>query len=133
MRIPIRSLGTLALAVGVATCADAPVASLKQGGNGPVTGRGIGRISLAPVFTKAAQYVATHLADFGLTFDHVRVVIVRPVADTLVDTTIVFTPGSGDVKLDLTVTVLSGGEKFTGSIDYKSGDAVVFHGEGTVE
>ncbi|MEP6491727.1 MAG: Ig-like domain-containing protein [bacterium] len=123
----LRSFATLAVAVGVATCADAPTAADSS------VGHDAARVGFAPVFSAAARVAAAHLADFGITFDHVRVVIVRPVADTVKDTTIAFVPGQANVTLDLPVAVRVDGESFHASIDYTNPTGVVFHGEGTVQ
>src|SRR5512133_1293588 len=88
-RHPLRSLATLITAFGVAACADTPSAAVRPA----IGGRGSGRLSFEPVFSQAARLAAASLADFGIKFDHVRVVIVRPPADTVKDTTIAFAPG----------------------------------------
>src|SRR4029078_4472802 len=98
-RALIRPMATLIAAVGVATCADAPSTAARPLGGG---GRVVARLGFAPVVSAAAGAPAAHRADFGIVFDHVHVVIVRPVADTVADTTITFAPGQPDVKLDLT-------------------------------
>jgi hypothetical protein len=137
MRIPTRSIATLLMAVGVATCSDGPTGPLRNtgvtpdNGSGPVIGRG--RLSLLPVFSKSAENVAAHLADFGIEYNQVRVVIVRPVSDTVKDTTVTFVPGQSDLTLNLIVDVKAAGEVFTGAMDYKSPSGVVFHGEAKVQ
>src|ERR1043165_717924 len=106
MRIPGRSLATLLLAVGVATCSDTPIAAVKTGSS-PQSKAGIGRIAFAPSFSKSAVYAAEHLADFGYKFDNVHVQI-RGTPDTtviVVDTTITFNPSSPDQSLDFTLPV----------------------------
>jgi alpha-tubulin suppressor-like RCC1 family protein len=85
------------------------------------------------VFSRAATAAYTHLADFGISFDQVRVVIVRPPSDTVKDTVIAFTPGQADATLDLTVDVHSNDEIFNAAVDYTDHGAVVFHGVGTVQ
>ena len=124
---PLRSISTLLLAVGVATCADGPNPAGQPSAPQPGPRR-IARIGFEPVFSKQALAAAAHLADFDLTFDHVRVVIVRPVSDTVKDTTIAFVPGQSDVTLDLTVAVHDVGESFDAAIDYTNPSGVVFHG-----
>src|SRR4051812_33903236 len=70
MRISARSLATLLLAAGLATCSDTPIAAVRQS---PAPARaGFGRVGFAPVFSKTAQYVAQHAADFGIDYDSVR-------------------------------------------------------------
>ena len=91
------------------------------------------RFAFEPVFAADARAAAARLPDFGLTFDSVRVVIVRPPADTVKDTTIAFAPGQLDVTLDLSVAVHADNEIFHAGIDYTNPVGVVFHGEGTVQ
>lgn len=125
---PIRSLATLIAALGVASCGDGPSTAAH-----PSLGAGrVARVGFAPVFSAAARATAARLADFGITFDRVRVVIVRPPSDTVKDTTIAFSPGQPDVTLDLSVEVRMDGETFGASVDYANASGVLFHGEGTV-
>src|SRR4051794_14331357 len=91
----------------VATCVDGPTA--------PTRTAGPARVALAPLFSRDAEQIAGRLADFGLVFDNVRIVIVRPLADTVADTTIAFRPGQPDRTLDLVVPARSGGEVFAAS------------------
>jgi hypothetical protein len=91
------------------------------------------RISFAPVFSSAARAVAALLPDFGISFDHVRVRIVRPPSEVVVDTTIEFKPGQADATLDFTVTVRADGESFQITMDYLNSGVVVFHGNGAVK
>ncbi|MEO6877798.1 MAG: Ig-like domain-containing protein, partial [Gemmatimonadaceae bacterium] len=132
MRSLYRPIATVVLAVGVATCSDSPTGPVRQS---PSPSNGIGReaVAFAPVFSKAASATAARLLDLSISYDRVRIVLVRPVADTVKDTTIVFTPGSADVTLDLNVDVRSPTEVFNGSIDYANATGVVFHGEGKVQ
>src|SRR5262249_37614173 len=111
------------------TCADGPSGLAKPA---PSNGKATARLALSPVFSKAAAAAYAQLADFGITFDHVRVTIVRPPSDTLIDTLVAFTPGHADLTLDLPVPVLTDGETFNAGLDYTSPSGVVFHGQGTV-
>ena len=130
LRLPIfRAVAALLPVVAVLSCTDASSRLVK-----PSPGESqIARVAFAPVFAADARAAATRLADFGLDFDHVRVVIIRPPSDTVRDTTITFVPGQQDVTLDLTVEVHSTGEAFHAAIDYTNPSGVVFHGEGTVQ
>ncbi len=132
MRSLYRPVATLVLAVSVATCSDSPTGPLRQS---PAPSNGIGReaVAFAPTFSKAASATAARLVDLSISYDRVRIVLVRPVSDTVKDTTIVFTPGSADVTLELNVDVRSPTEVFDGSIDYANATGVVFHGEGKVQ
>lgn len=128
-RASIRPLATVLLAVSVASCADAPSATpSRTNGN-----RGLARIGFQPVFSVSARNAAAHLADFGISFDHVHVVIVRPPSEVVADTTIAFGPNQQDATLDLTVAVHADGEIFNASIDYTNPQGIVFHGQGTVQ
>ncbi|MDB4878382.1 MAG: Ig domain protein group 1 domain protein [Gemmatimonadetes bacterium] len=134
MRIPYRSVATLVLAVGVATCSDAPTGPLRHSTAEAPSNGARGRVAFEPVFSKSALATFAQRTVFpNLNFDHVRVVIVRPVADTVKDTTIVFAPGSSDVSLDLTVDVHAETETFNTAIDYTNPTGRVFHGEGRVQ
>lgn len=135
MRAPLRSFATLLLGVAVATCSDAPLASVRTG-PGTGTKTGIGVIGLAPSFTESARYAAQHAADFpSITYTTVRILI-RGNPDTtqiVKDTTITFTPTTPDVSLDLVVPVQSDGQRFNAAIDYQNGSDVVFHGAAVVQ
>src|SRR3981189_2959615 len=99
MRLPVRSAVALMLAMGVATCSDAPSV-----GPRPATAPGKGRLAIVPVFSSAAAAVLSQRSVFAeVTFDHVRIVLVRPPSEIVLDTTIVFTPGSPPKTLDLSV------------------------------
>ncbi|MGH7618042.1 MAG: hypothetical protein ACREPM_12500, partial [Gemmatimonadaceae bacterium] len=125
-----RSFAVLAVvaAAAISSCTETPSASEK-----PLAGAGgRARLDFVPVFAPDARAAAARLADFGITFDHVRVVITRPPSEVVIDTTIAYTNGEGDVTLDLTVEVKSANEAFDAGIDYTNPSGVVFHGEGTV-
>ncbi|HEX3866808.1 MAG TPA: Ig-like domain-containing protein [Gemmatimonadaceae bacterium] len=85
------------------------------------------------MFSRSAAAAFAELDDFGITFDHVHVVVVQPPADTVADTVVAFAPGQADLTLDLTVPVVTDGETFNAGIDYTNPSGVVFHGEGTVQ
>ncbi|HMA23510.1 MAG TPA: hypothetical protein VKP00_05940, partial [Gemmatimonadaceae bacterium] len=131
VRLPLRALSILSIAVGVATCSDTPPAAVKHSSLGP-NGGVIASVEFDPVFSAAALEIAPRLGGFGIHYDHVRVVLVRPVADTVKDTTIAFTPTTPDVTLNLTVEVRYTGEMFEVGIDYLNTSGVVFHGHGPV-
>jgi hypothetical protein len=129
LRLPLRALSTLLIAVGVATCSDTPPTGVKHSALGP-NGRAAGRVAFAPVFSAAALGIAQHLSEFGIDYDRVRVVLVRPPSDTAKDTTVAFTPASPDLTLSLTVEVRSSDEVFDVEIQFLSGPNPVFKGEG---
>ena len=132
MRLPLRSIATLLMAVGVATCSDAPTGPMRHpvtapdNGSGPTIGRE--RLAFQPVFSKSAEAIAARLVDFGIQFNQVHVLIVRLNGDVAKDTTVTFLPGQSDITLDLSVDVKVAGEVFDGTIDYTSPGGVVFHG-----
>src|SRR5215831_2476381 len=127
-RPSVRAVAAGLVALGVAACADAPSTAPTS----PSASQGMARISFAPIFSPAARAAAALLPDFGITFDHVRVRLVRPPTEVVADTTIEFKPGQADATLDLTVPVRSDGESFQLSLDYLNGGALVFHGDGPV-
>lgn len=126
MRIPIRPFATALLAFVAVTCTEAP--------SGPSAGsERPGAIAFVPAFSQAATRTAVLLGQFGISYDHVRVVIVRPPVDTVRDTTIAFTTRDAAMNLDLTVQVEKDGELFDASIDYVGASGIVFHGHGEVQ
>ena len=129
MRLPLRALSTLLIAGGVATCSDTPPVAVKHSTLGP-NGGVAGRVAFVPVFSAAALGIAQHLSEFGIDYDRVRVVLVRPPSDTAKDTTVAFTPASPDLTLSLTVEVRSSDEVFDVGIQFLSGPSPVFKGEG---
>jgi hypothetical protein len=129
LRLPLRALSAVLIAVGVATCSDTPLAAVKHTSLGPNGGEA-GRVAFAPVFSAAALGIAQHLSEFGIDYDRVRVVLVRPPADTAKDTTVAFTPASPDLTLSLTVEVHSSNEVFDVGISFLNGRSPVFKGEG---
>src|SRR5438094_8109862 len=128
MRPLFRSLATLVVAVGVVTCTDSTTSAPR-----PATARSVrSGIALAPVFSKSAAFAAAHMDDFGITFDHVHIVIVRPPDEVVKDTTVAFTPSMTDLTIDITVAAHADGETFDVTMDYVNGSDVIFHGQGNV-
>jgi adhesin/invasin len=112
-----RTCAALALALPVATCRD---------GVGPGTPTRA-QIAVAPILPSEAA-----LADFGLTIDAVRFVVVRPAADTLADTTLALPPDSTELALDLRVSVVSVPETLQVSVVALSGTLPLFIGTRSV-
>src|SRR5262245_54148559 len=126
MRPPIRSFAAALLSVAVATCSDAPQATLTPT---PDVGR-IGRLSFAPVFSASAQAVYARRATFAAAnFDRVRVRLVRPPDEVVKDTTVAFTPTSPPLTLVLTVSVHATGEVFAATIEYTNSGVPVYRGQ----
>jgi hypothetical protein len=70
------------------------------------------------------------LDDVGLPLDRVRVLLVKPAADTLADTTIAVQSGDS-IPLTLLVPVASG-VTLVGTLQFKSGETVLFEGKADV-
>src|SRR4051812_32187938 len=128
MRTFLRTVATLSIAVALVSCMEGPSAPTRLS---PAR-LGTGRVAFQPVFSKSAAEVFDNLTAFNLAYDSVRVVIVRPVADTVADTTVAFRRGSDDLNLDLTVSVVSFDETFGATMQYRGPDGVLFEGKGTV-
>lgn len=126
-RAGFRSFAFLLAAVTAGSCKDVSNIVAKRPPNGALAA-----VRFEPVFSASARNAAVRLEDFGIGFDRVRIVIVRPAADTLRDTTITFAPGQADVTLDLRVEARSDGEILRAGLDYANASGVVFHGEGNV-
>jgi len=108
-----RALAALALALSVVSCRDA------VGPNTPTRAS----IAVSPILPSEAA-----LADFGLTIDAVRFIVVRPAADTVADTTLVLPPDSNELALDLRVVVVSVPETLEVSVVALSGTLPLFIG-----
>src|SRR3989454_709326 len=106
-----RSLLSLGLLLTLITCRD---------GFEP---HPLARIAVAPVLPSKAA-----LGDFGLTIDHVRFVVVRPVSDTLADTTLVLPLGATELALELRVPLVASPETLNVSIVALSGTIPLFTG-----
>ncbi len=115
-------MAALAAILCVATCTEAPTGPVKPAA---------ASVGLVPVFSQSAAFAAQHLADFGLQFDSVRVVL-RGFPDTAVivkDTTIFFSSSGPDsVSLDLKIPIEAVRQEFSAGLDYQGPNGVVFHG-----
>src|SRR6266566_4937063 len=94
-----RAVPALILLLTLATCRDA------------FEPHALARIAVAPVLPSRAA-----LAAFGLTIDHVRFVVVRPVSDTLADTTVALAPGATELALELRVPLVASPETLNVSV-----------------
>lgn len=108
-----RGLLALLLATALATCtSDRPT--------GP--GRGaVGYLAFRPVLVSPVDLTA-----FGLTIDSLRVAAIRPVADTVVDTTVFFDPNASSLTLKLPVELRSSSESFQLLLELRAGRLVLF-------
>jgi adhesin/invasin len=107
----------LVLALSLATCRDA------VGPRVPIRAA----IAVAPVLPSAAG-----LADFGLTIDAVRFIVVRPAADTLADTTLALPPDATELALALRVPIVSVPETLRVSVVALAGTLPLFAGTRSV-
>ncbi|MGE5761583.1 MAG: beta strand repeat-containing protein, partial [Gemmatimonadota bacterium] len=115
-----RGLAALLSAAVLATCTtDRPT--------GP-RGSGHGYLSIRPVLAAPAN-----LSAFGFTIDSVRVAAIRPVADTVVDTTVFFDPNSSTLKLSLEVPLQTSPETFFVLLQLRSGTQVLYGGIDTMQ
>jgi adhesin/invasin len=106
-----RSLIVAGLAMTVTTCRDA----FEPGATA--------QIAVVPILPSRAE-----LADFGLTIDGVRFVVVRPPADTLADTTVALPPNVRELALDLRVPIRRNPEEMNVSVIALSGAMPLFIG-----
>ena len=63
---------------------------------------------------------------FGLTIDSLRVIVVRPVSDTLADTSVFFNPDSSSLHLALPLLLKSAEETLTVSLILSAGGVPIF-------
>src|SRR5437867_5262371 len=110
-----RAVPALILLLTLATCRDA------------FEPHALARIAVAPVLPSRAA-----LAAFGLTIDHVRFVVVRPVSDTLADTTVALPPGATELALELRVPLVASPETLNVSVVALSGTIPLFAGTSPV-
>src|SRR6266581_3121283 len=110
-----RAVPALILLLTLATCRDA------------FEPHALARIAVAPVLPSRAA-----LAAFGLTIDHVRFVVVRPVSDTLADTTVALPPGATELALELWVPLVASPETLNVSVVALSGTIPLFTGTSPV-
>jgi hypothetical protein len=120
LRLGGRGMVALGLALGLVTCTnDHPT------GPGPV---GQGFLAIRPVLAAPAEAAA-----FGLTIDRLRVAAIRPVADTVVDTTVYFDPAAASLSLALPVPLHAPSETFFLLLELRAGSRVLFSGFDTVQ
>ncbi len=108
-----RGLLALLLTTALVTCTnDRPT--------GP--GRGaVGYLAFRPVLVSPVDLTA-----FGLTIDSLRVAAIRPVADTVVDTTVFFDPNAASLTLRLPIELRSSSESFQLLLELRAGRLVLF-------
>src|SRR5689334_7523030 len=114
-----RALLAPALALVAVTCRDNPVAP---------RGGGMAHLAVQPAFRSPVNLTA-----FGLTIDSLRVTIVRPVADTIKDTTVFFSPDSDAIHLPLTFELKAAAETLSVSLTLSAGGVPLFSGTQLVD
>ena len=110
-----RAALVLLLGAAVATCRDAPT--------GPGRG-GRASLALAPVLPA----MASNLAAFGIAIDSLRVVVVRPPTDTVVDTTVFFAADQDSLALSLSIPLNQSPETFNVAMELRGSGFVLFTG-----
>ncbi len=118
MRPRRRDVVALLLSAALATCTDHPA--------GP-TGGGLGYLAIRPVLT-----VPVDVAAFGLTIDSLRVTVIRPLSDTLADTTAFFDPNVATLQLNLAVLLRASVESLLVHLELRAGTRVLFAGSDVV-
>lgn len=125
MKSPIRRWIQVVLlaigAVGLAQCVDS---------NGPSSE--LSTIGVAPVWGSEASHTLGVLDEGGFPLDRVRIILVRPVSDTLKDTTITMRRSDAGIDLPLTVRVVPG-VLLEATLQFKSGETLLYEGKATVE
>lgn len=116
-----RSLAALLSAAVLGTC------TTDRSPTGPGAG-GRGYLSIRPVLASPVNVAA-----FGLTIDSLRVAAIRPVADTVVDTTVFFDPNAASLSLSLSVPLLTSPETFVLLLQLRAGTRVLFSGLDTIQ
>ena len=119
-----RSALLLVGAIGVAMCVDSPTSPRSRNPQ-PAN------FAFAPQWESSAHQAVMALAADGLPLDRVRIVIVRPVHDTLKDTTVVMHAGDPPITLELTVKAVPE-EQLSAGMQFKSGETILFEGTAAV-
>jgi hypothetical protein len=122
MRSIIRPVTAVLAATTLASCMEM---------SGP-TGASRTSLAIVPRFSHAASLSSATLAQAGLSFNSVRVVIVRPATDTLKDTTIVFSPTSPALTLELSI-LATPSEDLVAGVQFKQDQTVMFSGTANVK
>lgn len=123
MRSAIRPILAAFCAVALTSCTD-------DFGTSPA-GKTRAMLAIVPHFSEDAANISATLAEAGLEFDRVRIVIVRPANDTLKDTTVAFTPTSTQITLELSVLAVPA-EALEAGIQFTQAGKLMFSGKGPV-
>jgi hypothetical protein len=122
MRSILRPVTAVLAATTLASCMEM---------SGP-TGTSRTSLAIAPRFSQGASLASATLAQAGLSFNSVRIVIVRPATDTLKDTTIVFSPTSAALTLELSIAATPA-ENLVAGVQFKQDQTVMFSGTANVK
>jgi hypothetical protein len=120
MRKSLGYLTVASLAVGLISCTDVVSGTSPNGARRAF-------LAVAPEFEAGASQTSAALANGGLTFDHVRVLVVRPATDTLADSTIAYLPTDTAQTMVLAVLAIPN-DSLVVTMQYKSGTTVLFEG-----
>ena len=108
------------------------VAGLTQCVDGSGPQRQYSTFGITPVWSSEASHALGILDEGGFPLDRVRVILVRPVSDTLKDTTVTFRRTDPGIELPLTVRVVPG-VQLEAVLQFKSGEVLLYEGRATVE
>lgn len=121
-RVALPTRLALLFTASLIACVEGPTARQTAGG----------RLAIAPAFSRDAAQIAGSLGAFGVQYDRVRIIVVRPVADTVYDKTLTFQPGQADLTVNVTVQARNAGEVFNVSLEYGDATTVFFAGTARV-
>jgi hypothetical protein len=125
MRFTFRYVLAASFAAAISSCVDgtpntAPSAQTRAS------------LAIVPRFSESAAVTSATLAETGSSFDHVRIVIVRPANDTLKDTVIVFSPASEELTMELSVAAVPD-ESLVAGLQFTQGTTVLFSGASSIK
>ncbi|MFL5638308.1 MAG: hypothetical protein ACJ78M_02960, partial [Gemmatimonadaceae bacterium] len=123
MRLSLRAVSALLLAVGVATCSEAPTSANRR----------VLQLALAPRFSAESQAIFRNLASFSVTLDNVHVVVRATLTDdqlgpVLKDTTITFPATASEVRIAIELTIQGSQQSVIAAIELREGATSYFGG-----
>lgn len=124
MRSALRLLAAVAAASTLASCVEmsSPSGARRS-------------LSITPRFSQSATLAAATMAQAGVAYNSVHIVITRPGSnplEILKDTTIVFGPASPEVTLELSIDAFPS-EELEAGVEFKQDNTVIFSGKATVK
>ena len=117
VRAVVLSIG----AIGLTQCVDATVPRSE-----------ISTFGVTPVWNSRASHALGVLDEGGFPLDRVRIILVRPVSDTVKDTTITMHRSDPGIDLALTVRVVPG-VVLEATLQFKSGQTLLYEGKASLE